>query len=689
MTPAEARRVWREVVVLNAGGTINMDPGVGAAPGDGVARLFARLGEGFDRARLRLRSPFTRPPDSSNIGAAEWGAIVAELKAVDAAKREARDTLRAGGSPLSHRGGVVVAHGTDTMQITSMVVALELAGAGLCAPVVFTGSHSPPDTAGSDAVPNLAKAIFAATLRPEAAPHNLPPGVYVLIGEDIHLAARLSKVRSSPDPDGRYFYSFPGPVAQMTSKDFSVKLDQALFDSVVQAADRPASQLHRERAWGAVEHLLLDAFVDPGVVDDLIARMAVVPAERRRGVVVQGDFSAHGEVARICAGLATLAAQGAVVAVGSRNAHAALRAHPASPADAPIVLLPRSLSHGAARTKLSWLLGTGAPLSDLPLRLTTSLVGEVFETRALPSWIKYETWPDQHPGTLALSVWPDLPPAVVRDHSARLMATGPGATLHIFGFGNGHLPGPNRPLADLVRAWRDRDLPTLALPDPLPVGVSGLVAALTQAFSTADPDAVDAWLLGHFDLLPRLVHQACRSALAAAVQAEARAVLGQQARALLVDASAPVMQGLTARKVDAAVDALTDTLRFRISGARLDAAAATRLRRAGLPPDAPLPARLRALAPRVLARRALKDAVIAAHPLLAEVGRATDAGVRVQIHSLAARSPTDIRRYETGTLLLALGVADDAGAWWRLEGLRPRPAPTASGLSSGGAGSAA
>ena len=677
MTPADARRVWREVVVLNAGGTINMDAGMGAAPGDGVARLFARLGDGFDRARLRLVSPFDRPPDSSNIGAAAWGAIVAAVETVDTEKRAARAALVAAGQPLSHRGGVVIAHGTDTMQITSMVVALELAHAGLCAPVVFTGSHSPPDAPGSDAVPNLAKAIFAATLRPDSAPHNLPPGVYVLVGEDIHLAARLSKVRSSPDPDGRYFYSFPGPVAQMTSKDFSVKLDQALLDRVVAEGRRGAAPLQRERPWGAVEHLLLDAFVDPGVVDDLRARMAAIPADRRSGVVVQGDFSAHEAADQLSAGLSALAQQGVVVAVGSRKAHASLVAHQPGARGAPIVLLPRSLSHGAARTKLSWLLGTRAPIDTMADRLTSSLVGEVFETRALPSWIKYETWPDQRSGTLALSAWPDLPPAVLRDHAARLVATGPGATLHIFGFGYGHLPGPNRPLAALVRAWRDRDLPALALPESLPAGVSDLVTALTDAFSTSSPDAIEAWLLHRFELVPRLLHQACHSALASAVQDEARAALAERARALLASDPALALEGLTATKVDEAVAALTSTVRFRITPARLQAAGRARLRRAGLPDDAPLVRRLPALAPRVLARRALKDAVMAAHPLMAEVGRATDAGLRVQIHSLAARSPTDIRRYEAGTLLLALGVADDAGAWWRLEGLRPRREPGA------------
>jgi len=240
-----------------------MKSGEGRAPGKGVAELVARLGNDFDDSRLKVVSPFARPPDSSHIGEAEWAVILEVIRDLDQAKRAALELL----SPRLHRverGGIVIAHGTDTMQVTSLVMALEMAAEPPVVPVVFTGSHSPPGTPGSDALNNLAKAIHAATYRASQRPHNLPPGVFVLLGEDIHLAARITKVSTTPDDEGRYFSSYPGPIGQMTSKDYQVKLDQVLFDAVSEGSQARRLGLRRAGAWGEVEHLPLDRFASPG-----------------------------------------------------------------------------------------------------------------------------------------------------------------------------------------------------------------------------------------------------------------------------------------------------------------------------------------------------------------------------------------------------------------------------------------
>ena len=672
MNVERAAAIWQEVVVVNCGGTINMDGGAGAAPGEGVRRLFARLGGSFDRSRLRLVTPFARPPDSSNVGAAEWETMVAQVRAIDAQKRVAGDALEAAGRSRHHRGGVVVAHGTDTMQVTSMVAALELAAGGLIAPVVFTGAHSPPDVEGSDAIHNLAKAVFAAMRRPEEMPHNLPPGVYVLIGEDIHLASRLTKLRSHPDPDGRYFFSSPGPVAQMTSKDFSVKLNQGLLDQMVQG--RPTGALPRRTGpWGYVEHLVLDAFCDPGILDDVLRRCRVVRAARPgrgAGVVIQGDFRSHAALSRLLDGLSALLADDVVVVMGSREAARALAAQRGGAA--PCVV-PRSLSHGAARLKLSWLLGTDAPRAWMGALLATSLVGEVFETHALPGWIKYETFPDQRPGVVVVPAWPDLPAQVVADAAARVRRARPhGGVLHLYGFGYGHIPGPNRSIGELVaERLAALDLPGGAdlLAGGLPDGLAEVLGVVSGFLGDASPSALGAALDPHLRVEPRLGAQALRSALARRVQDQLRSDLGAQLSTVLGDFSAGEA-GAEIRRADPAVAALLGELRFRLDPARLERARRAALEARGLPGDAPLLWQLCVVAPEVVARRLIKDAIMASTLLLGAVGRAVDAGVRVEIHSLAARSPTDASRYEAGTLLLALGVKAEEGPWWRDEGLR-------------------
>jgi hypothetical protein len=47
---------------------------------------------------------------------------------------------------------------------------------------------------------------------------TLPPGVYVLIGEELHLASRISKLYTKPNSEGKYFFSFPAPVAFVSSE---------------------------------------------------------------------------------------------------------------------------------------------------------------------------------------------------------------------------------------------------------------------------------------------------------------------------------------------------------------------------------------------------------------------------------------------------------------------------------------
>jgi hypothetical protein len=124
--------------------------------------------------------------------------------------------------------------------------------------------------------------------------------------------------------------------------------------------------------------------------------------------------------------------------------------------------------------------------------------------------------------------------------------------------------------------------------------------------------------------------------------------------------------------VEAGVAALTAELRFGLEPAVLDAAEAGLLDAAGVGPTGGLWERCLVVAPELLARRILKDAVMAAHPLLRAVGQAVDDGVRVEMHSLATRSWSNVSKYEAGTLLLALGVRAERGPWWAAEGVVPR-----------------
>jgi len=666
-----ALQTWRQVLLINCGGTINMEPGVGRAPGEGVAELVARLGHDFDNTRLKVVSPFTRPPDSSHIGQAEWAVILEAIRELDQAKCAARDQL----SPRIHqveRGGIVIAHGTDTMQVTSLVMALEMAAEPPVVPVVFTGSHSPPGTPGSDALNNLAKAIHAATYRASQRPHNLPPGVFVLLGEDIHLAARITKVSTTPDDAGRYFSSFPGPIGQMTSKDYQVKLDQALFDAVVEGAQARRLGLRRTAAWGDVEHIALDRFGSPRVLSDFQQRAnQALALGGRPGLVIQGDFSQSPALDEHCAVLRELGEADVPVFLGARRALDAVRA---TGLGGSLFLLPRALSHSAARLKLSWLLGTDAPVRFLGVLMATSLAGEVFETSGLPSWIKYESFPDLLPGRAVVLAYPGLKASVVRDALAQVCeADERRRQLTIFGFGHGHLPGVNRPMHDVVADHVSEVLP--GPPFHVDTGRRGLdllLSGLVRHLEKVPRDQLFAWTEETYQWERRLLRQVIARRVAALIKEELHAELLDPMAAVLrrVEVGSNGLVSVQMRRQR--TSDFLQSLRINIDRAHLDAEADRFCVARGLGSEADLLQRVLVLEPMVLARRLIKDAMMAASALHAAVGEAVDLGIHVEMRSLASRGSSDVSAYEAGQQLLVLGVRSEAGVPWRPEGLTPR-----------------
>jgi aspartyl-tRNA(Asn)/glutamyl-tRNA(Gln) amidotransferase subunit B len=91
-----------------------------------------------------------------------------------------------------HQGraaGIVVAHGTDTLAYTSSLLFWLFPQPPV--PIVFTASLQPPGREGSDAIPNLRKAIQVAS--------NEAPGVYVVFGSEVFSPLNLRFERVATD----------------------------------------------------------------------------------------------------------------------------------------------------------------------------------------------------------------------------------------------------------------------------------------------------------------------------------------------------------------------------------------------------------------------------------------------------------------------------------------------------------
>ena len=188
--------------------------------------------------------------------------------------------------------GVVVVHGTDTMELTAYVTHLLRAGDGDGRPVVFTGSmrvHSHPDPDGPR---NLRDAVAVAD-------SSGVGGVVVCMNGEVHAAPWVLK-RSAATVAA--FHSFPsGPVATVVGGA-----------PVLVGGDQPWPSVAGSRAIGFADDVGL-VTCHPGMSADEVERVA----DGRRGLVVEG-FGDLNLPLEVWGAIASLARRDLLVVVSSR-----------------------------------------------------------------------------------------------------------------------------------------------------------------------------------------------------------------------------------------------------------------------------------------------------------------------------------------------------------------------------------
>jgi L-asparaginase len=156
----------RAVTVLSAGGTIAMTGDGPVTPELDAGALVAAVPGLAERGDLRARTLFTRP--SAHLTLAD------ALEIAQAAAGEA-----------TAGRGVVVTHGTDTLEEVAVLCDLLYAGD---APIVFTGAMRPASAAGADGPANLADAVALAADEAAAG-----AGVLVAFAGEVHAARDVRK----------------------------------------------------------------------------------------------------------------------------------------------------------------------------------------------------------------------------------------------------------------------------------------------------------------------------------------------------------------------------------------------------------------------------------------------------------------------------------------------------------------
>jgi L-asparaginase len=277
-------RAAREVLVLATGGTIAMS-GLRAVPtldADALVAAVPGLGE------------------VPGLRARELGASPGAHLTLDAVLHIAREAAAAAREGV----GVVVTHGTDTLEETAMLCDLVLDAE---APVVLTGAIRPGSAAGADGPANLLDAVAVA-----AAPEAAGFGALVVFGGEVHAARHARKVDSTSPvafgspaagPVGRVIEGRPAlefrPVRgrealDVRRLDFRVPiLATALGDD-----GAPLDAAVRDGADGVVLATLGGGHVSPMVLTRVraaVERVPVVLAVRpQRGAFLAGTYGFEG-----------------------------------------------------------------------------------------------------------------------------------------------------------------------------------------------------------------------------------------------------------------------------------------------------------------------------------------------------------------------------------------------------------
>jgi len=271
-----------EVLVLATGGTIASTGNYYGDRGGEVNKVsvdeLTKAAPGIDKVATISAEQFSNVA-SGAIGPKQWMALA---RRINAAFRE-RSSL----------AGVVVTHGTDTMEETSYFLDLTVTGDR---PVIVTGAMRPADAIGADGPANLFNAVRAA-----AAPASRGRGAMVLMDDRLFAAREVTKTNTTRVET----FQAPehGPLA-------IVDHDTIYFNRA-RPTRRPAFDLSSVTELPRVDIIYTYGGADSVLIDAAVAAGA-------KGIVVAG-VGAGGTTPGQGAALRRANEKGVVVVVGSRT----------------------------------------------------------------------------------------------------------------------------------------------------------------------------------------------------------------------------------------------------------------------------------------------------------------------------------------------------------------------------------
>lgn len=649
------------VIVVNCGGTINMAGLQERKPSGAVRNQIDVLRQEMKHFNIQIEfiDVFDRPPDSSNMGEQEWEIMYHTMAEIVERKRQIERARAEKGLPPVAPGGIVVTHGTDTLQISSFVMSLKFSLLDLFIPIVFTGSYAPiHHPAGSDGRSNLRNSIVVAKGRPGSEDH-LPPGVYVLIGQEIHLASRLAKVYSRPNSEGKYFISFPAPIGDVfiNKKEFQIKINRQYLARI--RGERPLKQKQVKEAhgWGIVEHIVIDYYSSPDVLQDFRKRVKLYePTGKRVGLIIQGDFSRNPAFDTFYRILRELSTAGTITMVGSKKVYDAIERRGRI---AYVGKIHKSLTHGRARMKLSWLLRFNLSGTEIIELMNTNFVGDIFEIDELPQWIKYETLPDIIPGTEIVMIYPNIHHQVMEDAIQRIQRSSKKGRICLVGFGDGHIPAPNRSIAQVTEDFLRKEGLAMEGDFSCCENVAGVLEHLTEIVHNLPQERLKTYLVQHYTLRDWELRSALCREMAEERNEREREALRKEFLRTMQEFERRRSPQLSLKDPKELAKLLERHVKFTYQEELFQNELTALLLQDQTLLDIAIDRH-----PRLIARRFMKDALAGSHLLLDRIGGAIDQGIMVEIKTSVARAKTNTDLYEIGNMLKIIGVNSDEVSGW-------------------------
>nr|HPN88961.1 asparaginase domain-containing protein [Candidatus Omnitrophota bacterium] len=443
--------------LLRTGGTLEMKGSSGREVADAISEVIdAHHGE--IGASMKA---FEDLPDSSNIGIEEWIEIIRKLKKIVEFKKEIKVVFSGMGESLDDEGGIVITTGTDTVEHIASALSYELLPF-IHAPIVLTAAALPLSEEGSDVFSNFALALKVAQDR------KLPKHIYFAYADQVHLASRIRKFiagtkRKTVSAQGhdKDFESYGPIVGKYDSVKDEIKYETWIKDyrPDLKLWDSLSGTFHEDDT----EHVVISSRTPVVVLKDVLNRMREAKKEdphRRPGLIIQGkkrkDKISEIEREEFKRILLEFYHEEIPVLVGSAEMALVLKG-------SKVILMPHFLSFPKARIKLAWLLAKGAPFERIDHFIRKDFIGEIGED--FPLGHNYENFPENNPeqGKGVIVAYPNISWKVFRDMVNRLISSkAKNKELFVYGFGDGNLPLGHKVLKDLLRDWFKAHYPTMA-----------------------------------------------------------------------------------------------------------------------------------------------------------------------------------------------------------------------------------